>query len=57
VSVYSIYRHRFAEVVRELKERDTQTEQAAREVTKRSLESGSSGDTIIVDNFWKKSRV
>jgi hypothetical protein len=40
-----------------LKERDTQTEQVAREVTKRSLESGTSGDVIIVENFCKKARV
>jgi hypothetical protein len=45
------------EVVRELKERDTQTEQVAREVTKRSLESGSPEDAIIVENFCKKARV
>ena len=43
--------------MRELKDRDTQTEQVSREVTKRSLESGSPGDTIIVENFWKKARV
>ena len=48
---------RFSEVVRELKERDTQTDQAAREVTKRSLESGAPDDAIIVDNFCKKARV
>ncbi len=45
------------EVVRELKEMDTQTEQVAREVTKRSLESGSPEDAIIVENFCKKARV
>ena len=48
---------RFSEVVRELRERDTQTKQAAREVTKRSLESGAPDDAIIVDNFCKKARV
>jgi hypothetical protein len=48
---------RFSEVVRELKERHTQTEQAAREVSKRSLESGTPDDVIIVENFWKKARV
>jgi hypothetical protein len=48
---------RFSEVVRELKERNTQTDQAAKEVTKRSLESGTPGDVIIVDNFCKKARV
>jgi hypothetical protein len=48
---------RFSEVVRELKDRDTQTEQVAREVTKRSLESGAPDDDIIVDNFCKKARV
>jgi hypothetical protein len=48
---------RFSEVVRELKERDTQTEQAAREVTERFLESGAPDDAIIVDNFCKKARV
>ncbi len=42
---------RFSEVVRELKERHTQTEQAAREVSKRSLESGTPDDVIIVENF------
>jgi hypothetical protein len=40
-----------------LKERDTQTEQEAREVTKRSLESGTPDDVIIVENFCKKARV
>ena len=54
---YPVDCDRFSEVVRELKERDTQTEQASREVTKRSLESGSAGDVIIVDNFCKKARV
>ena len=37
---------RFSEVVRELRERDTQTKQAAREVTKRSLESGARIDGL-----------
>ena len=54
---YPEHCNRFSEVVRELKERDTQTEQAVREVTKRSLESGTPGDVIIVDNFCKKARV
>jgi hypothetical protein len=40
-----------------MKERDTQTEQSAREVTKRSLESGTPVDVIIVENFCKKARV
>ena len=48
---------RFSEVVRELRERDTQTEQAAREVTKRSLESGAPDDAINVENFCTKARV
>jgi hypothetical protein len=48
---------RFSEVVQEMKERDTQTEQVVREVTKRSLESGAPGDAIIVENFCKKTRV
>jgi hypothetical protein len=47
---------RFSEVVRELKERHTQTEQEAREMTKRSLESGVP-DEDIVENFCKKARV
>jgi hypothetical protein len=45
-----------SEVVWELKERDSQTEQTVREVTKRSLESGASGVVIIVDNFCKRAR-
>jgi hypothetical protein len=45
-----------SEVVRELKERDTQTEQTVREVTKRSLESGAPDNAIIVDNFGKRTR-
>ena len=48
---------RFSEVVRELRERDTQTKQAAREVTKRSLESGAPDDAINVENFCTKARV
>ncbi len=47
----------FSEVVRELKERDTQADQSAREVNKRSLESGAPDDDINVDNFGKKARV
>jgi hypothetical protein len=43
--------------VRELKERDTQTDESVREVTKRSLESGAPDDAIIVDNLCKKARV
>ncbi len=45
-----------SEVVRELKERDTQTEQTVREVTKRSLESGAPDNDIIVDNLGKRTR-
>ena len=60
---------RSSEIVRELKERDTRAEQEEREVltevTKRCLEtlpmeSGSTDDTIIVENFGsggKKTRV
>ena len=48
---------RFSEVVRELRERDTQTKQAAREVTKRSLESGAPDDAINVENFCTTARV
>ncbi len=47
----------FSEVVRELKERHTQTEHTVREVTKRSLESVTPGDAIIVQNFCKKACV
>ena len=36
---------------REVKERDSRTEQEVREVTKRYLESGSPGVAIIVENF------
>ena len=38
-------------------ERDTQTEQTAREVTKRSLESGAPDDAINVENFCTTARV
>jgi hypothetical protein len=46
--------------VREVKERDARVAQEARDVTKRSLESGTPDDPIMVENFGsggKKARV
>jgi hypothetical protein len=48
---YPEHSDRSSEVVRDLKERDSRTQQVAREVTKRTLESGTPVDVIIVDNF------
>jgi len=41
-----------SEIVRELNERDTHSEQEVREVTKGCMESGTLGDTIVVDFFF-----
>ena len=57
---YPEHSDRSSEIVRELKERDTRAAQEAREVTKRSLESGTPGDPIMTENFGsggKKTRV
>ena len=56
---YPEHSDRLSEIVQELKERDTRAEQETREVTKRCLESGSPGDSIIVEIFGsggKKAR-
>ncbi len=42
--------------MKELKERDTHVKQEGREVDKRSLESGQLGDSIVVENFGKRTR-
>ena len=42
--------------MKELKEGDTHDKQEDREVTKRSLESSQFGDSIVVENFGKRTR-
>ena len=44
---------RYAQVVKELKERDTHAKKQAREVTKTSLESGQSNDPVHKFQIWK----
>jgi hypothetical protein len=59
-NAYPEHSDRSSEIVRELKERDTRAAQEARDVTKRSLESGTPGDPIMAEIFGsggKKARV
>ncbi len=59
-NAYPEHSDRSSEIVWELKERDARAAEEARDVTKRSLESGTPGDPIMAENFGsggKKVRV
>ena len=51
---YPEHLERSSQVVKDVKERDTHVKQEGREVTKRSLESGQLGDSIVVEIFGKR---
>jgi hypothetical protein len=53
---YPEHLERSSQVVKELKERDTHAKKEDREVVKRALESGQLGDSIVVENFGKRTR-